>query len=93
MSYCHKRSIILKTHPSSPASVMKNKQTLFIDQWGNRFYSKTIKKLRSQINRGSSRVSKMYRDTKNGTIQVGYVIGKHWLTAYQPVELQIHHKQ
>lgn len=67
---------------------MNGKQTLFIDQWGNRFWAKTVKALRAQIAGGGSRVGKMYRDKKDGrVVHVGYVIGEHWLTAYQPVEI------
>lgn len=47
---------------------MRNKQTLYIDQNGSRWWAKTVKELRNQI---------------------GYVIGQHWLTAYQPVERQL----
>lgn len=63
---------------------MKGRHTLFLDQHGNRFYSRTLRELRAQI---PGRISKMYRDTRNGTLHVGYVIGRHWLTAFQPVEL------
>lgn len=67
---------------------MKGKFTLFIDQYGNRFTSKTVKELRAQIGGGGSRVSKMFCDKKDGrTVQTGYVIGSHWLTAYRPVEI------
>lgn len=63
------------------------KATLYIDQWGNRFYADTVKKLRKQIRTGSSRVSRMYHDTKDGrVVHIGYVIGGHWLTAYARVE-------
>lgn len=66
---------------------MQNKPTLYLDQYGNRFWAKTIKELRNQIGMGGSRVSKMYRDKKDGSVvHVGYVVGSHWLTAYQPVE-------
>ena len=69
---------------------MKGKRTLYIDQWGNRFWANTVKELRNQIGRGGSRVSKMYRDKKDGRIvHVGYVIAEHWLTAYQPVEVEV----
>ncbi len=62
--------------------------TLYIDQYGNKFYASTVKELRSQIGNGGSRVSKMYVDKKDGrTICRGYVIGQHWLTAYQPKEI------
>ena len=63
---------------------MKGHLTLYLDQFGNRFYSRTVRGLRKQI---PGRLSKMYRDTTSGTRHVGYVIGQHWLTAFQPVEL------
>ena len=60
---------------------------LYIDQYGNKFFAKTVKELRSMIGGGGSRVSKMYRDKPNGkVIHVGYVIGNHWLSAYVPFE-------
>ena len=59
---------------------------LFIDQYGNRFYAHTVKELRKQIGGGGSKVEKMYRDRKDGSvIHTGYVIGNHWLTMYAPV--------
>ena len=62
--------------------------TLFIDQYGNKFWSRTVKELRSKIGGGGSRVSKMYVDKKDGrSVQVGYVIGQHWLNAYRPIEV------
>lgn len=66
---------------------MNNKTTLYIDQNGSRWWAKTVKELRDQIGMGGSRVQKMYVDKKDGrTVHTGYVIGQHWLTAYQPVE-------
>lgn len=64
---------------------MSRKPTrLFIDQWGNRYYAQTIKELREQI---PGRCGKMYVDSKTlGTLHVGYVIGRHWLTEYRAVE-------
>lgn len=61
-----------------------NENTLFIDQYGQHFWAKNLKELREQIN---GKVSKMYMDNKdNDSIaHVGYVIGKHWLTAFKPV--------
>lgn len=60
--------------------------TLYIDQWGNRFWAKSVKELRKQIGGGGSRVSKMYCGFKDGTnLHVGYVIGQHWLTGYIPM--------
>ena len=62
---------------------------LYIDQYDNRFFASTVKELRSQIGMGGSRVSKMYRDKKDGSVvHCGYVIGKHWLHAYEPVEVK-----
>lgn len=66
---------------------MNGKQCLYVDQWGNKFYARTIAELRGKIGMGGSRVSKMYRDKKGGaSVHVGYVIGQHWLTAYVPFE-------
>ncbi len=66
---------------------MKGKPTLYIDQWGSRWWAKTVKELRSQIGMGGGRVSKMYVDKKDGrSAHIGYVVGQHWLTAYQRVE-------
>jgi hypothetical protein len=63
---------------------MKGKPTLYIDQWGSRWWAKTVKELREQI---GGRVSKMYVDKKDGrSVHIGYVVGQHWLTAYQRVE-------
>jgi hypothetical protein len=60
---------------------------LYVDQYGNRFYAKTVRELRSQIGMGGSRVSPMYIDKSDGTtVKIGYVIGGHWLQAFQPIE-------
>ena len=56
---------------------------LFVSQYGDRFYARTIKELREQI---PGRCSKMYVDRKGETIHVGYVVGRLWLTAYIPME-------
>lgn len=67
---------------------MNGKLMLYIDQWGQKFWARTVKELRSNIGTGGSRVSKMYVDKKSGgTVHIGYVVGRHWLTAYQPVEI------
>jgi hypothetical protein len=63
---------------------------LFVDQYGNRFYAQTVRDLRSQIGMGGSRVSRMYRDRRDGSTRaVGYVIGQHWLTEWAPVETEV----
>ena len=66
---------------------MNGKPTLFLDQWGNRWWASTVKELRSHIGMGGSRVRKMYVDKKDGrSVHIGDVVGQHWLTAYQRVE-------
>jgi hypothetical protein len=63
---------------------------LYVDQYGTRFYAETVRELRKQISMGGSRVSKMYRDTKEGgCVHVGYVIGGHWLTCYVPMRNKV----
>jgi len=65
---------------------MNGKAILYIDQYGSKFWSTTVAELREKI--GGGRVSKMYRDKKDGsTVHVGYVIGQYWLNAYQPCEI------
>jgi hypothetical protein len=65
---------------------MEKQTTLYIDQYGNKFYAKTRKELKEQI---PGRIGKMYIDKENGqSACIGYVIGQHWLTAYQRVEIK-----
>lgn len=59
---------------------------LYISQYGDRFYAKTLKELREQI---PGRCSKMYVDRKGKTLDIGYVIDQLWLTAYQPIEKEV----
>ena len=67
---------------------MRGKHTLYIDQYGCRYHASTVANLRQQIENGGSKVYKMYKDRKDGkVVHCGYVIGNHWLTAYQPVEI------
>lgn len=67
---------------------MNGKRMLYMDQFGNHFFARSVNELRSQIGMGGSRVSKMYRDTKDGlTVHVGYVIGAHWLEMFAPVAI------
>lgn len=63
----------------------KKAATLYVDQYGNYFFAKTVRELRSQIGGGGSRVSRMYRDIGGERFHVGYVVGQHWLAAYVPV--------
>lgn len=65
---------------------MNGKMMLYIDQYGNKYNARTRKELRSLVENGGSRISKMFVDTKKGnTVHIGYVIGRHWLTAYEPM--------
>lgn len=67
--------------------MLRGKRTLFIDQYGNRFWASTLSELKAQL---SGRVEKMYTDKVDGsTYHTGYVIGQHWLTAYRPAELRV----
>ena len=67
---------------------MSRQATLYIDQYGSREFARTVKELRAKIGGGGCRVSKMYRDKKDGrTVHCGYVIGQHWFTAYTPKEI------
>lgn len=65
---------------------MRGKRLLYVDQWGNRFSASTVRELRAKV--GGGRVSRMFQDKKDGsTVQTGYVVGRHWLTAFVPLEL------
>lgn len=66
---------------------MNGKFTLYIDQYGNKFTARTLAELREQI---PGKVEKMYKDKVDGkTVHCGYIVGQHWLTAYQPVEIEV----
>jgi hypothetical protein len=66
---------------------MNGKPTLYIDQYGSKYWAKTVRELRSEVGMGGSKVYKMYADKKDGkSVHIGYVVGAHWLTAYQRVE-------
>lgn len=65
---------------------MRGKLMLYLDQWGNRWFARTVGELREQIGMGGCRVSKMFRDCKDGgAVHVEYVVGQHWCEAFQPV--------
>lgn len=69
---------------------MNGKTLLYMDQFGNHFFARSVKELRQQIGSGKSRVSKMCQDMKDGpTVHVGYVIGRHWLKMFEPVMLPV----
>lgn len=65
---------------------MRGIPTLYLDQYGNRWFASTVRELCEKI--GGGRVSKMYVDKPDGrTVQIGYVIGRHWCTAFRPFEI------
>lgn len=64
---------------------MNGQLTLFIDQYGQPIWARTVKELRAKV--GGGRVSKQYCDKKDGrTVHNGYVVGDRWFTAYRPIE-------
>lgn len=65
---------------------LKPRTRLFIDQYGQRFWARSVKDLREQI---GGRVSRMYRDAPGGAEHIGYVIGRNWLTEYAIVARKI----
>jgi hypothetical protein len=68
---------------------MNGKYTLFIDQYGFEYFCKYVKDLKN-VHNLQGKVRKMYTDGKDGkTYHVGYVVGKHWLTAYKPYRNEV----
>lgn len=63
----------------------QDRMTLFVSQYGERHYASSLKELREKVGPGA--VSKMYQDTKAGTVWTGYVIGPSWFTAYHPAQV------
>ncbi len=64
---------------------MNGTPTLYIDQYGNSTWARTVRELRAKL--GGGRVSKMYSDALDGrALHVGYVVGQYWLNAFRPVE-------
>lgn len=58
---------------------------LYIDQYGDPIWARTVPDLRKQA--GGGTVSKMYCDLKDGrTVHRGYIVGKRWFSAYIPYE-------
>jgi hypothetical protein len=63
---------------------MNGKTMLYVDQFGNRWFARTVAELRQKI--GYGRVSKMYVDGIDGkTSHIGYVVGGHWCEAFVPM--------
>jgi hypothetical protein len=69
---------------------MKGKPILYIDQYGQRLWAKTVSELREKA--GGGRVFKIYVDKIAGehagqSVHCGYGVGARWFNAYAPVEL------
>ena len=69
---------------------MRGKSTLYIDQYGNRIWARTLAELKEQA--GAGRVFKIYADKVAGehagrSVHCGYGIGQRWFNAYHPVEI------
>ena len=65
---------------------MQKPMHLWLDQYAQPIWARTIKELREKA--GGGRVFKIYADKRNGrTVQTGYGVGRRWFTRYQPVEI------
>lgn len=64
---------------------------LYLDQYGNHFYARTVRELREKVGSSGSRIAKMH--VENGADgeprHVGYVIAGHWLKMFAPIELPV----
>jgi hypothetical protein len=68
---------------------MNGKLILYIDQYGQKYFCRYVKELKTK-HYLSGKISKMYVDSKDGNCyHKGYVIGKHWLTAYIPYKQEV----
>lgn len=65
---------------------VKGRFTLFRDQYRNTFFARSLEELKEEV--GYTKADKMYIDDLNGnTYHCGYILGDHWLTAYQEVRI------
>ena len=67
--------------------MLRGKTTLFIDQYGGKWFANTVKDLQQQI---GGKVSKMYVDSAStdDVYHTGYVVGQLWLDAFVPVRVK-----
>ncbi len=64
---------------------MSKPYTLFIDQYSQPVWARTIKELRGKCGGGS--VRKQYVDKTDGSsVHNGYVVGRRWFTMFAPIE-------
>lgn len=72
--------------PRKPKTKVVPLNKLYIDQYGDKYYARTVKELREKIGGGS--VSKMYCDGVDGKVyHIGYCIGKHWFNCFTPMRV------
>jgi hypothetical protein len=69
---------------------MNGKLMLYIDQYGQPIWARTVRELRSKC--GGGRVFKIYCDRSNPprTVQVGVGVGSRWFNRYIPWEGKHH---
>lgn len=63
---------------------MRGRLMLYRDQWNNTWFASTVKELCEKV--GYSKARPMFISKKTGDVQIGYVVGPHWLQAFQPWE-------
>lgn len=67
--------------------IPKGQSVLFINQYGDKIWARSLKELRTLANGG--KVAKQYCDDKQGkTWHTGYIIGEQWFTAYLPLRVE-----
>lgn len=66
---------------------MRNTLMLYVDQYGNKIWAKTVKDLKAQA--GPGKVFKIYCDMKpdGKSYHVGYGVGRRWFNAFQPLKV------
>ena len=70
---------------------MNGKLMLYLDQFGNYFYARTVRELRGKVGSSGSRIAKVYvRNGADGEPRhIGYIIAGHWLRVLAPIELPV----
>ena len=58
---------------------------LYVDQYGNKVYASTVTELCRKMGYSRGTARRMYADFQGKSYHVGYVIGRYWLTMYQPI--------
>lgn len=61
------------------------KNYLWVDQYGQMIWAKTVKELREKC--GGGPIRKIYVDKVDGkTVHCGYSVGDRWFNKFEPVE-------